>query len=328
MGARAFDRAAWLRAWLGQWGLPIWFVGWSIASVGLLVLYEFPIGLDARIYHAAAVALLQGGDPWDAQASVYYFSGLPPTVLAFAPFAFLPEGAFTVLWLALTLVAALYIVRSLRLPWWWLLFPPLAEGLFSGNPQIVLLALLLSVRSAFLAPVLKVYALVPLIGERRWGSVVAALAVLGATVLLAPGLWGTYLGELGRISDYLFQQANGGFSAYYHPVLLLAAVVALGGLVLVDLRAAGWLAVIAVWPSTQFHYSTMAMPLMGSGTVAMAVFAAALAVPVRGLPAVAVIGYAAWRGWAWWRARRASRAGRAEAVAPSEADGPTAVVTQ
>jgi hypothetical protein len=32
--------------------------------------------------------------------------------------------------------------------------------------------------------------------------------------------------------------------------------------------------------------------------------AAALAVPVRGLPAVAVMGYAAWRLFEWVRARR------------------------
>lgn len=307
-------RRAWLGPWLGRFGLPIWFAAWSIAGVGLLVAYEFPIGLDARIYHAAAVAWLGGGDPWSARASVYYFSGLPPTVLAFVPFTVLPETAFTALWLALTLLAAVYIVRMLGLPWWWLLFPPLAEGLFSGNPQVVLLALLLTARGAFIAPVLKVYALFPLVGELRLRAVVAALAVLGATVVVAPALWQTYLAEFARISDYLAAQANGGFSAYSRPILLVPAVAAVVVLALVDRRAAGWLAVVALWPSTQFHYSTLAMPLMpggaagerstSEGRLALGLFAATLAVPIRGLPAIAVIGFAAWRGWSVRRARR------------------------
>jgi hypothetical protein len=315
---RRGGRWEWVARWLSRYGLPIWFAAWSIANVGLLLLYEFPVGLDARIYHAAAVAWLNGGDPWNAQASVYYFSGLPPTVLAFVPFAPLPEAAFTVVWLAITFFAGIHIVRALRLPWWWLLFPPLAEGFFSGNPQVVILALLLTARGAFLAPVLKVYAFAPIVGERRWRTLLAGLVVIVASVVVAPSLWAIYVGEFTRISDYLYQQANGGFSAYYHPLLLVPALVALAILALVDLRAAGWLAVIAVWPSTQFHYSTFAMPLMSDRTsarareswvaspgMALAVFAAALAVPVRGLPAVAVIGFAAWRTWTWWRERTA-----------------------
>lgn len=289
-------RALRMRAWLGRFGLPVWFAAWSIASVGLLVLYEFPLGLDARIYHAAAAAWLAGGNPWSAQASVYYFAGLPPTVLAFVPFTILPEDVFVVLWLGVTVASAAWIIKKLRLSWWWLLFPPLAEGIFSGNPQIVLLALLVSAWGAFLAPALKVYALVPLAGEWRWRSVGAAALVLGATVVIAPGLWQTYLGEFGRISDVLAQQAVGGFSACYRPLLLVPAVLAILAL-----------AVVALRPATQFHYSTFAMPLVGSSP-AVLLLTAALAVPVRGLPAVAIIVYAAWRVLGWWRTRSGAAA--------------------
>jgi hypothetical protein len=55
-------------------------------------------------------------------------------------------------------------------------------------------------------------------------------------------------------------------------------VVALFLLALRDRRAAGWLAVPAVWPASQLHYSTMALPVMSP------LLAFFLAIPVFHLP--------------------------------------------
>ena len=64
-----------------------------------------------------------------------------------------------------------------------------------------------------------------------------------------------------------------------------------GSLVLarIDVRAAGWLVVPAIWPSTQFHYSTLAMPVMHP------ILAMGLALPLPGLPLVVITIYAGWR---------------------------------
>jgi hypothetical protein len=64
---------------------------------------------------------------------------------------------------------------------------------------------------------------------------------------------------------------------------------AIGILALIDLRAAGWLSVPALWPSSQFFYSAFALPVMSP------ILAIGLAVDQRGLPAQVICVYAAWR---------------------------------
>ena len=261
---------------------------WSIPTDGRL-------GIDGRIYYRAAQAWLDGHDPWLAGVPVsgfrFDFAGPPPTVLAFAPFAVLPEDVFTALWLTITVAAAIYTIHRLRRPMWWLLFPPLVQGVLVGNPQVLCLAVLLTgsdwLRS--LAIPLKAYAALPMLAERRW----RALAILGlasaVSFLFWPGLWLTYLGEFGTISARIAAQSFGGFSATRDTTLLVVTAAAIGILVLIDLRAAGWLSVPALWPSSQFFYSAFALPVMSP------ILAVGLAVDQRGLPAQVICVYAVWR---------------------------------
>ena len=58
----------------------------------------------------------------------------------------------------------------------------------------------------------------------------------------------------------------------------MLTIVALGLLALRDRRAAGWLAVPALWPASQLHYSTMALPVMSP------LLAFFLAIPILRLP--------------------------------------------
>jgi hypothetical protein len=136
--------------------------------------------------------------------------------------------------------------------------------MFSGNQQLVVLALLVAndpIASA-LATGLKVYAFIPLLGETRWRQIGIAVLFNAATILIAPGLWLDYVQELGAISGRLEVESLQGLSAFYFPMLLAISVVALVLLALRDRRAAAWLTVPAIWPSSQFHYSTMALPVM------------------------------------------------------------------
>ena len=299
--ALAAVRAHWVRvaAWYLEYGplvrrvgnllLFLWFAWQTYARISFFVRLNFPLGIDATIYYRGVVAWLDGTDPWAASLSVngyaYHYAGSPVTTVLMAPASLLGEQLFTYCWLGLTLAATVWTLRRLHFPLWWLLFPPIAEGLFSGNPQLVVLALLVannSVASA-LATGLKVYAFIPLFGEARWRQIGVAVLFNVATIVVAPGLWLDYLRELGTISSRLEVESLQGLSAFYHPVLLAICVVALVLLALRDRRAAGWLAVPAIWPSSQFHYSTMALPVMSP------LLAVLLAYPYLQSPPVAIV---------------------------------------
>jgi hypothetical protein len=261
---------------------------WSIPTDGRL-------GIDGRIYYRAAQAWLNGHDPWSAGVPVsgfrFDFAGPPPTVLGFAPLAMLPEDVFTALWLSISVAAAVYTIRRLKQPMWWLLFPPLVQGVLVGNPQVLCLAVLLAGSDWLraLAIPLKAYAGLPMLAERRWRALGILIVASAVSFAIWPGLWLTYLGEFGTISDRITAQSFGGFSASRDTTLLVVTAAAIGALALVDLRAAGWLSVPALWPSSQFFYSAFALPVMSP------ILAVGLAVDQRGLPAQVICVYAAWR---------------------------------
>ena len=290
-----------VRRTLGRVVLPLWF---SLMTAGLLGRLGLnAIGSDTRIYYRGAELWLAGGNPWEASAgfdgNVYHYAALPSTTVLFAPATVLPEGVFVALWLAIGVAAAAWVVRvRLGLPWWWLLFPPLAEGLWAGNPGIVLLALLLSGRwwLEALALPLKLYGGVPLAAQLRWRSLLVGAGLVVATVVAAPSLWQTFLLNAPAITTRLLAESAGGYGANAWPALFGLAVVSLAALALLDRVAAGWLAVPAAWPASEFHYSILALPVMTPW------LAAVLAVPLRGLPAIAVVAYCVLRVAVAWRA--------------------------
>jgi hypothetical protein len=269
--------------------LFVWFAWHTYDRISFFVDRQFPVGLDATIYYRGVVAWLEGSNPWDAAVLVggfaYHYAGTPVTTVIMAPAALLSEEVFTLGWVVLTWVATIWTLRRLGFPLWWLLFPPIAEALFSANPQLVVLALLVANRAAAsaVATALKVYAFIPLFGEARWRQIAVAVAFNAATLIVAPGLWLDYFRQFGAISSRLEYESIQGLSAFYFPVLLAVTVVALLILALRDRRAAGWLAVPAVWPSSQFHYSSMALPVMSP------LMAVLLAIPHLRLPPVVII---------------------------------------
>ncbi len=266
-----------------------WFAWHTYDRISFFVDRQFPVGLDATIYYRGIVAWLSGANPWDAAVEVggfaYHYAGSPVTTVIMAPAALVSEEVFTIAWVVLTWGATIWTLRRLGFPLWWLLFPPIAEALFSANPQLIVLALLVanhSVASA-VATALKVYAFIPLVGEARWRQIAVAVAFSAATFIVAPGLWLDYFRQFGAISSRLEYESLQGLSAFYFPVLLGVTGVALVILALRDRRAAGWLAVPAVWPSSQFHYSTMALPVMSP------LLAVVLSIPHLRLPPVVII---------------------------------------
>lgn len=274
------------------------------------------LGNDARLYYRAAVAFRGGLSPWDAftassSGQEWHFASLPPTILAFVPFTAIPERLFVWVWVFLTIGASLWVIRTLHLKWWWLLFPPLMEGIYVANPQIVLLALLLSGYAvlAALAPVLKIYALAPIVSRLRVREILLTIFFLAASLVLLPGLWSEYLSRSGGIAARDFAESGGGYGAFGSAVpVLVIAVVGIAALALVDVKQAGWLIAPALVPASQFHLSTMAMPVLAE-PAPVVLFIVAMAVPVHGVPPAAIGLYGMWRGWRAVRSRGQTMAG-------------------
>jgi Glycosyltransferase family 87 len=122
--------------------LPLWFVIYDVLVFDNLRSHGF-LSVDIAVYREAAQRIVSGGDPWAAQAGSLAFAGPPPSLLLYLPTAFMPLPAAVVLGTGLLLGAAVWAVRRLELPLWWILFPPVFESVVVGNPDVLVLALLL-----------------------------------------------------------------------------------------------------------------------------------------------------------------------------------------
>ncbi len=254
-----------LRLALERVGLPAWFVVIDI----LWIAKPDALGIDARHYQNAATTWLAGGDPWSVTESGIPYAAGPHTLLFYAPTSVLPVTVSTWLWLTAGALAAVWLIRKLDLPWWWLAFPPLLHGVWNGNPQTIALALLVqgSLVGAVAAVGLKLYAAIPLV--TRWRHLVIAGVVLTVVTLVLP--WQLYLDRGLGVGSHLETAWNG--SAWRFPILLVPTLAALWVL---RRQGAEWFAVPAVFPATQFYYVAMALPAL----VGRPVVAALLALPM------------------------------------------------
>jgi hypothetical protein len=281
-----------------------WFFEYSAILVGMMGNF---LGGDAILYAKAAHAWLTGGDPWHATViwpagNTVFFLAPPPTLIAFAPVAFLPAAFAGAFWVAADVISVVFIVRRLRRPWWWVMFPPAIEATLAGNPEPVMLALLLlgGTQASAAAMLLKPYAAAALVAGRRWRSLAVAAAVGLASVLLLP--WGTFIREFGWIHQMLARQlVTGDHSAWANPILLPVAVLALCTL---GWRRAWWLAIPVLWPQSQFHYAVIALPALSP------LMAIGFSMPLPGSSAVAVIA-AAYLVWVRWASRALAGLARA-----------------
>ncbi len=275
-----------------------WFV--VISAMRLSVMSAAVPGFDARLYRTATLAWLHGGDPWAVYDGAIRFAAPPPSLLAMLPFALVPEPVAVAAIVGIGFFGTAWALRRLRIPLWWLAFPPLVDGLYNANPHVLLIPLLV----AGLAPVaalVKIYAVpVPLLlGE--WKAAIATGIVLLVTVPFLP--WDAYIAQFPSIAANLAEQSDGGMSALAIPVLVPIAVVAL---VLMGRRRAAWWVVPVLWPSTQWYYTSLVMP----ATTLLAAFVVAVPVPfATTLGAVVVAAEVV------WRARRGPPAAEPEAVA-------------
>ena len=285
-----------MRVAFARIGLPAWFVVIDL----LWIAKPDVLAIDARHYQRAATAWLAGADPWAVTEGGIPFAAGPHTLLFYAPTSLLPLSVAVAFWMILGVAAAVWMVRRLEIPIWWVAFPPLAHALWNGNPQSIVLALLVAggTLAAIVAVGLKLYAAVPLIFRpRQLFLVVVALAI---TLPLLP--WQLYIADGAGVTSHLGSAWNG--SAWRLPILIPPTLLALWVL---RRKGAEWFVVPALWPATQFYYVSMAMPAV----IAEPLAAAALALPVPLMAPVLVMVLAVLE----WRRSHGP-------VAPSEAHAP------
>jgi len=261
-----------------EWGLAAFLI-WTAYQRLTLVWHNF--GLDARIYINATQAWLTGSDPWLAGPPGFQFNATPPTLLAMLPFAILPGDLGAAVFMGTCVAAAIYVIRTLRLPWYWLFFLPVVEGVWSGNPNIVVVAAIL-VGLPWLGALFKLYALIPILTDRR--ALATAIVVLGVTAPLVP--WLQFAREAQTILGHHASQNSEAVGAWEVPILLIPTAIALLAL---PRREAAWLAVPTLWPVAPLSYGTFILP------VANPLFAIFVSSDRKGLSSIAVILYAIWR---------------------------------
>lgn len=279
------------------WLLAAWFV--AISAMRLALIATDGPGFDGRLYRAATVAWLHGEDPWSVVQGGVYFAAPPPSLLPVLPFALVPEAVAVPALLVLGIAANAWMFRRLHAPLWWLAFPPLVDGIWNANPHVFVAPLIVGGLGP-LAVFVKVYGGVPLAGLLRIRALAITVVALVVTIPLLP--WERFLNELPTILLQLRVQSGGGLSitALPLPVLVLAATLAVGALIVAGRERAAWLAVPVLWPSTQWYYASIALPALirpVSSLVAAAVMAVPLAQgPLLGLVALAAVELISRRG--------------------------------
>ena len=248
---------------------------------------------DGLLYREATLRWLSGQDPWAIPATGAIYAAPPPTLLAMLPFAAVPDDVARVLLLVAGISANMWMIRRLRMPPWWLLFPPLVDGIWIGNPH-VLVAPLLVAGAAPVAAFVKLYGLaVPALLLQSRAIFVTGLLLL-ATAPFLP--WQLFFERWGEVSAALRDQsAGGGFSVWVTPLLLPVALVAA---VLIGRVRLAWWSVPVFWPFTQWYYSSLPLPVLTP------LAAAALSVPA---PGATTVGLALAVAEVWWRGRRLTR---------------------
>jgi hypothetical protein len=203
----------------------------------LLVPYQAP-GADFSVFWAAArLALNDPGRLYDF-AYISAFQGwplgpgnlrpyiYPPSALFFfAPLALAPYWISYGLWVVVTGGLFVWSALKARIPWWFVLMPPIAFVAFCGQVTfliggLVLMGLALRDRpllsgvllgaAAAVKPQLLLLAPIALLAEARWKTLGAAgltgLTLVGASALVwGVDTWRAWLTALGRFHTMIFQ---------------------------------------------------------------------------------------------------------------------------
>ena len=237
-----------------------------------VLLLQLPFGVDLEIPLRAAGRWVDGGLVYDpASFEVASGPGLPylypPFLLPIlAPLLLLPRAFVLPAWVLVCIIASVWALRRLRAPWLvvpvLLIWPPFAEGWITGNIQIVLFALFISL---FVAPgagavpfdyaardpgaagesrlrrgleatiiaafkIAQVHAWLALFRRRPTGAllgvVVVGFVVLATVPLTGLEQWSEWLAQIRRATDPAWPASGIGLSRYLGSTIGLGVAVA------------------------------------------------------------------------------------------------------
>jgi Glycosyltransferase family 87 len=312
-------------------GLGILVGGACVLGVSELIAV-FPAGIDLEIPLRAASHWASGSQAYPPSAMLVQ-SGpdlpylYPPFLLPFlAPIAALPRDTVTGVWLILCFMCAVWTCRRLAIPWlavpFVLAWPPFAEGLITGNVQIISFAAFVALlyepvdgalrQRTFLPQrdalngvlagavgVLKTTQLLPVLylARRRFRAAFLGVAVLGtvalATLLLTGlDIYGDWLSQLQRAADPAW--TIGGVALGHRVGIPDSIPIAIGIVLALVVRgkdSAAWLGIALIVATPSVHGYTFLFLLPGLLTIRRDV-----AIPVAAL----FIGV--YHGFAWWMA--------------------------
>jgi hypothetical protein len=245
-------------------------------------LFDAPsyLWIDAHIYFRATQAWLAGANPWQSTALDIPFGAPPPALLLNLPLVAFGEGFATVFWVVANTASAIFLVRRLHLPIWWLLYQPIIEAWLGGSPDLTLSALVLLGVSGP-AALAKPYSISALIADRRWRPIAGAVVVGAATIPFLP--WQTFFASQADISA-AFARWGDPVSAVGDPLLMgitLLALLSLGW-------RRGWMLAIPGLLAMQPHYLLFALPVLSGSRL----LAASTTFAVPHLAAGGVVFYA------------------------------------
>jgi hypothetical protein len=243
---------------------------------------NWALGWDTLIYVDASRAMLRGGDAWGAAGASALFAGPPTSLLPYFAFVWLPDPLVAAGGAAVAAACALYALRKLELPAWWLLFPPVFVAILAGSSALPVTALIVrgGPIAEGLAVALRPYAVLPLAILGRWRSILVAAAV---GVVTAPFLdWPRFLGKLDVIRALLNEETGGGKSA---AAIWWLIPIAAASLFMLGRRRAAWLIVPALWPYSQLYYAVIALPVIAE----VPFVAIALAMDLPGIVAAGLL---------------------------------------
>jgi hypothetical protein len=292
----------------------------------------FPAGIDLEIPLRAASHWASGGQAYPPSAMLvqggpdlpYLY---PPFLLPLlAPIATLPRETVTGLWLILCFMCAVWTCRRLAIPWlavpFVLAWPPFAEGLITGNVQIISFAAFVALlyepvdgaprQRKFLPQrdalngilagavgVLKTTQFLPVLylARRRLRAALLGVAILGVVALATLPLtglqiYGDWLSQLQRAADPAW--AIGGVALGHLVGIPDSIPIAVGIALALAIRgrdSAAWLGIALIVGTPSVHGYIFLFLLPGLLTIRRDV-----AIPVAAL----FIGV--YHGVAWWMA--------------------------
>jgi Glycosyltransferase family 87 len=303
---RLFDqRDAWNRRLVVALGL--------VAGVACLIgvpelIGVFPAGIDFEIPMRAA-AHWSSGAPVYPPSAMFVQSGpdlpylYPPFLLPLlAPIAAMPRPTVTGLWLIFCILCAIWTCRRLAIPWlavpFVLAWPPFAEGLITGNSQILAFAAfvaflyepiggelrpkeLCSARDALngvlaaAVGALKATQLLPVLylARRRFRAAAIGVVALGAVAaVMLPwtgvSIYGDWLAQLERAADPSWTTGGVAVGRLLHiPDLALAAAGIAIALAARGRDAGAWLGIALLIATPSVHGYTFLFLLPGLLTI-------------------------------------------------------------